>query len=115
MYENTQKTQQNQGIFHNLQLHLVWQYIKMCILIRHTFCENIFFSDIGQYFWLAHRKLPKNSKIKDCLSGASNVEYMIKILKDSVLVIWKSTPDSLLSQKFWSCRSLSNDIGIKIY
>ena len=26
-------------VFHNLQSHLAYRYIKMCILIRYTFCE----------------------------------------------------------------------------
>ena len=25
--------------FHNLQLHLACQYIKLCVLIRHIFCK----------------------------------------------------------------------------
>ena len=39
MYENTQKTQYNQKVFHNFQSHLVCWYIKIFVLIRHTFCE----------------------------------------------------------------------------
>ena len=54
--------------FHNLQLHLTYHYIKMCVLIRHTICENLvkkcvtiytnavhfgdIFSDIGHCFHL---------------------------------------------------------------
>ena len=34
MFKNSQKTQQNQEVFHNLS-------IKMCTLIRHTFCESL--------------------------------------------------------------------------
>ena len=40
MLENSlKKTQYNQKAFHNLQSHLAYQYIKMCLLIRHTFNE----------------------------------------------------------------------------
>ena len=30
-----------QRAFHNLQLHLACRYIKICILIRHIFCESL--------------------------------------------------------------------------
>ena len=80
MYENTQKTQQNLRAFHNLQSHLTFQYIKICVLIRHTFCENlvkiyaiklnchsffcIFFSTyIGQCFHPATKTSVRNKKI----------------------------------------------------
>ena len=39
MYKSSLKTQQSQGTFYNWQLHLAHQY-KMCVLIRHTFCES---------------------------------------------------------------------------
>ena len=35
------KTLQNQEAFHYMQLHLVCQYNKMCVLIRCTFCESL--------------------------------------------------------------------------
>ena len=42
MYKNSlKKTQKTQGAFHNLQLHLATQYIKMYVLIRHRFCESL--------------------------------------------------------------------------
>ena len=41
MYENSSKMQQNQESFHNLQLHLVCQYIKMSVLIRYIFCKSL--------------------------------------------------------------------------
>ena len=28
-------------VFHNLQSHLAYQYIKICVLTRHTFCESL--------------------------------------------------------------------------
>ena len=39
MYKNSKKNAKNQGMFHNLQLHLVCQYIKMWVLTRHRLCE----------------------------------------------------------------------------
>ena len=37
MYEHTQKRNKMK----NLQLQLAYQYIKMCVLIRHTLCESL--------------------------------------------------------------------------
>ena len=34
------KTIQNQEIFHKFQSHLACQLIKVCVLIRYTFCES---------------------------------------------------------------------------
>ena len=28
-------------VFHNLQLHLAYRYIKICVLINNTFCESL--------------------------------------------------------------------------
>ena len=37
MYENSlKKTQRNYGAFHNLQLHLIYQTIKMFVSIEYT-------------------------------------------------------------------------------
>ena len=36
-----EKTQHNQETLHVLQLHMACQYIKMCVLIIHTFCESL--------------------------------------------------------------------------
>ena len=32
---------QNQEEFHNLQSHLACWYVKLCLFIRHTFCESL--------------------------------------------------------------------------
>ena len=74
---------------HNLQLHLVYQYSNMCVLIKHTFCESLvkpcvtklkcrsfflkFFSDIGQCFCPSQTKSLKNQK-----SGH------VRIIKDDI-------------------------------
>ena len=40
-YENTKKTQQNQGANHNWQSHLAYRYIRLCESIRYRFYESI--------------------------------------------------------------------------
>ena len=77
MYENTQKMQWNQRDFHNLQSHLAFLCIKICVLSRYTFCvilekicaakrkchSHLWFSDIGLCFRPAQTKSLKNQKI----------------------------------------------------
>ena len=39
--ENLKKMQQNQLVFHTLQLYLECKYIKIFVLPNHTFCGNL--------------------------------------------------------------------------
>ena len=57
MSENSKKMQQNQGAFHNLQLHRTCQYIKICVLIRHTFYEGKSFRNDSFDPWIQNFKI----------------------------------------------------------
>ena len=70
MYENTRKAQLNQRPLHNMQLHLAYRYIKMCVLIRHTFCESLLFVIV-------------------CLQGVCWTEWMYNFKKISVQKIFE--------------------------
>ena len=57
MCENSWKSQQNQGVFHKLQSHLVRWHIKMCILIIQIICGTL----MKIYTWKKVKKSKKNS------------------------------------------------------
>ena len=90
---------------HYLQLHSVYQQIKMCVFIRHTFCGSFvklcltkhkclsllryFFRHIGQCFLTAQTKTLENQKsshVRIIIHGYVSLVYnFVNLLKSSFI------------------------------
>ena len=85
MYENTQKMQQNQKALHNLQSHLAYQYIKMCVLTRYPFCESLvkFLWCIFQTYRAVFPFCDKKNSVGNQKSGfVWQLKYYVKLSKN---------------------------------
>ena len=68
---------QHQGTFHNHQLHRVFQYIKMCVLIRHTFCESLVkIADLHKKNW----KIQQTTIINDRITVLTDRHFLFLCL-----------------------------------
>ena len=77
--------------FHNLQSHLAYQYIRMCVFIRHILCESLvklcltkykycsflqFFSDIWQSFRIVQTQSLETKKSGHVRINLDKIRWM---------------------------------------